>query len=76
MVIKHHLNIVICFQFCPSGVVSRINIGVDIDQLAISFIFEKQSLGTVGDDLVVRRRVGGGQLSLPVIVAQVSGFGQ
>ena len=51
MVIYDSLDILVCWHFSPCGVVSRHSIWIYIDDLAVSFVFEKQALLVLSYDL-------------------------
>ena len=52
MVVQHHLGVLRSGQLHPGGVVPRLlALWVDIHDLAVSLVLEKQALGAVGNHL-------------------------
>lgn len=52
MIVKHYLFVLFSVQLCSCGVITRIALRVDIDDLSIAFILKQQTLRTVCYNLI------------------------
>ena len=56
VVIYNHLKVLICGNLCPSAVVPRVNVWVDVDDFAVPFVLEEQTSCFICQHLHVQDR--------------------